>query len=128
MSARNTVLLATNPISERIVDDVTRYPLVIDKIVECKGGIVPDYMWHSMLVAASGIGRTTEGTRLCVYTVRVRARQLARLCGVRSCARLRSDWRMAETLRYVYARCSHYPLGVKSNNCRLLFPKPRVPE
>ena len=29
--------------SERIVEDVTRYPLVIDKIVEYKGGLVPDF-------------------------------------------------------------------------------------
>ena len=63
---------ATNPSSERIVEDMTRYPLDIDKIVECKGGIVPDYKAqhagcskrkrktttrHSMLVAASGSGR-----------------------------------------------------------------------
>jgi hypothetical protein len=26
-----------------IVEDVTRYPLVIDKIVEYKGGLVPDF-------------------------------------------------------------------------------------
>lgn len=37
-----------NPTSERIVEDVTRYPLVIDKIVEHKGGVVPDYkMQHA---------------------------------------------------------------------------------
>ena len=30
------------PTSERIVEDVMRYPIVIQKIVEYKGGVVPD--------------------------------------------------------------------------------------
>ena len=34
---------ADNPTSERIVEDMTRYPVVIDKIVEHKGGVVPDF-------------------------------------------------------------------------------------
>ena len=34
---------ADNPTSERIVEDMSRYPLVIDKIVEHKGGVVPDF-------------------------------------------------------------------------------------
>ena len=29
--------------SERIVEDISRYPLVVDKIVEHKGGVVPDF-------------------------------------------------------------------------------------
>ena len=33
---------ADHPTSARIVQDVSRYPLVIDKIVEFKGGVVPD--------------------------------------------------------------------------------------
>jgi hypothetical protein len=33
----------SNPTSEMIVEDVMRYPLVIDKVVEHKGGVVPDY-------------------------------------------------------------------------------------
>ena len=37
-----------NPCSERIVEDVMRYPLVIDKIVEHEGGVVPDFkMQHA---------------------------------------------------------------------------------
>ena len=31
------------PIERAHVEDVTRYPLVIDKIVEHKGGVVPDF-------------------------------------------------------------------------------------
>jgi hypothetical protein len=58
---------ATNPISERIVEDVTRYPLVIDKIVECKGGIVPDYKAQHA-GCSKRKQKTTEGTRLCVHS------------------------------------------------------------
>ena len=37
-----------NPSSERIVEDMSRYALVIDKIVEYKGGVVPDFaMQHA---------------------------------------------------------------------------------
>ena len=32
-----------NPTSARIVEDVTRWPLVIEKIIEYKGGLVPDF-------------------------------------------------------------------------------------
>ena len=39
---------AMHPTSERIVEDISRYPLVIDKIVEHKGGLVPDFeMQHA---------------------------------------------------------------------------------
>ena len=31
------------PTSERIVEDITRLPLVLDKIIEHKGGLVPDF-------------------------------------------------------------------------------------
>ena len=37
------ILPGTHPTSERIVEDVTRWPLVIDKIIEYKGGLVPDF-------------------------------------------------------------------------------------
>lgn len=37
-----------NPSSERIVEDISRYPLVIDRIIECEGGVVPDFtMQHA---------------------------------------------------------------------------------
>lgn len=32
-----------HPTSERIVEDMMRYPVVIDKIIEHQGGVVPDY-------------------------------------------------------------------------------------
>ena len=58
--------LALNPTSERIVEDMTRYPLVIDKIIEHKGGVVPDFtMQHA---GCSKRKRKTEGSRL--YVVR----------------------------------------------------------
>ena len=57
---------ATNPSSERIVEDMTRYPLVIDKIVECKGGIVPDYKAQHA-GCSKRKRKTTESTQL--YTV-----------------------------------------------------------
>mmetsp|Transcript_9998 Transcript_9998/g.20211 ORF Transcript_9998/g.20211 Transcript_9998/m.20211 type:complete len:99 (-) Transcript_9998:9-305(-) len=34
---------ADNPTSARIVEDISRYPLIIDKIIEYKGGLVPDF-------------------------------------------------------------------------------------
>ena len=33
----------THPLPERIVEDISRYPIVIDRIVECKGGVVEDH-------------------------------------------------------------------------------------
>eukprot|EP00310_Coccolithus_braarudii_P008982 CAMPEP_0183382040 /NCGR_PEP_ID=MMETSP0164_2-20130417/126743_1 /TAXON_ID=221442 /ORGANISM="Coccolithus pelagicus ssp braarudi, Strain PLY182g" /LENGTH=100 /DNA_ID=CAMNT_0025559651 /DNA_START=233 /DNA_END=536 /DNA_ORIENTATION=+ len=42
-SARLAVAGRRRAFSERIVEDVTRYPLVIDKIVKYKGGLVPDF-------------------------------------------------------------------------------------
>ena len=54
---------ATNPSGERIVEDMTRYPLVIDKIVECKGGIVPDCKAQHA-GCSKRKRKTTEGTRL----------------------------------------------------------------
>ena len=52
-----------NPSSERIVEDMTRYPLIIDKIVEHKGGVVPDFVAQH-----AGCSRrkrkATEGSRL----------------------------------------------------------------
>jgi hypothetical protein len=37
---------AHTPTSERIVEleDMTRYPLVIEKIIEHQGGVVPDFL------------------------------------------------------------------------------------
>ena len=32
-----------HPLPWRIVEDISRYPLVIDRIVECQGGVVPDH-------------------------------------------------------------------------------------
>ena len=32
-----------HPTSARIVEDMTRLPLVLDKIIEAKGGLVPDF-------------------------------------------------------------------------------------
>ena len=34
---------ADHPLPSRIVEDILRYPLVIDRIVECQGGVVPDH-------------------------------------------------------------------------------------
>ena len=34
---------ADNPTGARIVEDISRYPLIIDKIIEYKGGVVPDF-------------------------------------------------------------------------------------
>ena len=34
---------ATHPLPDRIVQDIFRYPVVIDRIVECQGGVVPDH-------------------------------------------------------------------------------------
>ena len=33
----------THPLSHRIVEDILRYKVVIDRIVECKGGVVADH-------------------------------------------------------------------------------------
>ena len=52
-----------NPCSERIVEDISRYPLVIDKIVEHKGGVVPDFkMQHQG--CSKRKRKVTEASRL----------------------------------------------------------------
>ena len=52
-----------NPCSERIVEDISRYPLVIDKVVEHKGGVVPDFkMQHQG--CSKRKRKVTEASRL----------------------------------------------------------------
>ena len=78
-----------NPSSERIVEDISRYPTVIDRIVEHKGGVVPD---HKLRAGCSQRKRKlTEASRCYVMSPQVatvaadRSKQLRekakKLCG-----------------------------------------------
>ena len=58
-----------NPSSERIVEDISRYPTVIDRIVEAKGGVVAD---HTLRAGCSQRKRKlTEPSRCYVMSPQV---------------------------------------------------------
>lgn len=62
---RRTWDLCAPTSAERIVEDISRYPLVIDKIVEHKGGVVPDFkMQHQG--CSKRKRKVTEASRLYV--------------------------------------------------------------
>ena len=52
-----------HPLDERIIEDRTRYPLVIDKIVEAKGGVVSRTCASSTPVTARASARRPQGDR-----------------------------------------------------------------
>lgn len=59
-----------NPCSERIVEDISRYPLVIDKVVEHNGGVVPDFnMQHQG--CSKRKRKATEASRLYIMSPEV---------------------------------------------------------
>ena len=60
------------PTSERIVEDIERYILVIDKIVEHKGGVVPDFLAQHA-GCSKRKRKTTEGSRLYTPSTEVKA-------------------------------------------------------
>ena len=75
---------ADYPSSERIVEDVTRYPLVIDKIIEHKGGVVPDFqMQHKG--CSKRKRKVTQASRL--YTPSPEVATIAAERDAKHCAR-----------------------------------------
>jgi hypothetical protein len=51
-----------HPLPWRIVEDISRYPIVIDRIVECQGGVVPDHTVHHGGCSRRKRRETTEGS------------------------------------------------------------------
>ena len=90
--------LALNPTSERIVEDMTRYPLVIDKIIEHKGGVVPDFtMQHAGCSKRKRKGRRRAHGSTCHRRRSRRSpRTAARRCVKRLSECVGSEWKESE--------------------------------